>query len=421
MLGRVHKTLRPFATPVKRKPSLDFSLTGLVYCSMMMFMGLAAINTSANLLYGVFGLMIGVLIISGVISRLVLRRLRVRREIPEAIAVGEVATITYEFSNNKRFWPSLSVGLAELDGVEGFGKQPSTYLLHAAAKMTAQVPTEVVPKRRGVHTLGRYQISTSFPFGFIKRAIERSQPDTLVIYPALAKVDGRVLQMARSAETVGPTVRPRRGGQDEFYGLKEYRSGENPRLIYWKRSARTGVLVSKEMTEVSPPRIVLLVDTFLRDRSEAEHVRVEKSIAMAGSLAAVALGQEISVGLCVWNGTWRAIPPNRGKRQQRDILTVLAELSLNQSQDTQALLDESREVVGHGTTAILFTPRDMQSGSTDRMRGGLLVFPADEMGRRMFRFPPEIDFATCMPFDQQPTIVEPGNARPDRVATVNGP
>ena len=53
------------ATPVRRRPSLDFSITGLVYCSMMMFMGLAAVNTQANLLFGVFGLMIGVLIVAG--------------------------------------------------------------------------------------------------------------------------------------------------------------------------------------------------------------------------------------------------------------------------------------------------------------------------------------------------------------------
>ncbi|HEV7298588.1 MAG TPA: DUF58 domain-containing protein [Tepidisphaeraceae bacterium] len=398
-------SVRQVTTPVRRKPSLDFSLTGLVYCSMMMFMGLAAINSQANLLFGVFGLMIGVLVISGFISRLVLRRLRVQREIPEAVMVGEVTVIAYSFTNHKRFWPSLSVGLSELDGVEAFTKQPSSYLLHAAGGMTASVPTEVVPKRRGLHELNRYQISTSFPFGFIKRALERRHADTLVVYPPIGKVDPKVLQMARSAEKTGATMRPRRGGEDEFYGLKEYRQGENPRMIYWKRSARTGTLVSKEMTQVSPPRLVLLVDTFLQDRSEAEHVRVERAIAMAASTASAALAQDISVGLCAWDGAWVAIPPTRGKRQLRDILTTLARLSLNTSRNTQHLLDESRDIVGHGTTAVLFTPRDMQIGLSERTRGSMMVFSSAEMGgRQMFRFGDEIDFATCMPFDQQPKI-----------------
>ena len=94
--ARLAASLRPKPTPpgmvrVRERPSLDFSLTGLVYCCMMLFMGLAAINSQANLLFGVFGLMIGTLLVSGVISRLVLRRLEVRRVIPRHGVVGRDA------------------------------------------------------------------------------------------------------------------------------------------------------------------------------------------------------------------------------------------------------------------------------------------------------------------------------------------
>src|SRR5947209_9108466 len=112
------------ATPVRRRPSLDFSLTGLVYCSMMMFMGLAAINSQANLLFGVFGLMIGILVVSGIVSRRVLKKLSVRRQLPDHAMVGAPAVISYQFSNQKWFWPSLSVTVAELDAADGFTRQP---------------------------------------------------------------------------------------------------------------------------------------------------------------------------------------------------------------------------------------------------------------------------------------------------------
>src|SRR3954464_3276957 len=117
----------------KRKPSLDFSVTGLIYTSMMLFMGLAAINSQANLLFGVFGLMIGVLIIAGVISRIVLRRLEVRRIFPDYVVVGEPSNMQYEFRNSKRYWPSLSVTVSELNASDAFTRQPQAYLLHAAA------------------------------------------------------------------------------------------------------------------------------------------------------------------------------------------------------------------------------------------------------------------------------------------------
>ena len=79
----------------------------------------------------------------------------------------------------------------------------------------------------------------------------------------MGSVEPKLLANMQSAESSGPMMRPRRGGVDEFYGLKEYRQGENPRYIYWKRSARTGTMVLTEMTHVSPPRVMLLVDTFV--------------------------------------------------------------------------------------------------------------------------------------------------------------
>src|SRR5258708_36871827 len=87
------------ATVVRRRPSLDFSITGLIYCSLMMFMGLAAINSQANLLFGVFGLMFGILLISISISRIVLRRLAMNRGLPESAIVGMPSIITYDLRN----------------------------------------------------------------------------------------------------------------------------------------------------------------------------------------------------------------------------------------------------------------------------------------------------------------------------------
>ncbi|HMB96798.1 MAG TPA: DUF58 domain-containing protein, partial [Tepidisphaeraceae bacterium] len=246
------------AKEVRKKPSRDFSLTGLVYCSMMMFMGLAAINSQANLLFGVFGLMIGILIVSILISGQVLRKLSVQRILPEHGVVGRPMAISYELHNRKRFWPSLSVTIAELDDTDAFQRQPLAYMMHTAARTTTLISSPLTPTRRGLHHLDRHQVLTSFPFGFIRRATLLSHKDSLLVYPALAEVDQKLIQMCQSAELSGSVMRPRRGGSDEFFGVKDYRAGENPRWIYWRRSARTGTLVSKEMTHVSPPRFMIL-------------------------------------------------------------------------------------------------------------------------------------------------------------------
>jgi uncharacterized protein (DUF58 family) len=398
--------LQQHSTVLLKRRSLHFTGAGWTYVGMMLFMGIAAINTQANLLFAVFGLMIGVLLISGVISRLVIRRLTLDRSLPDHACVGDAITVGYQITNGKRFWPSLSVVLAELDGVEAFTKQPQTFLLHAAPKMTATVPTLLIPKRRGLHKLDRYQLITSFPFGFVKRAITGRKSDVLLVYPPIAQVSSKLLEMCQSADTSGEVSHPQPGGADEFYGVREYRAGDNPRLIYWKRSAKSGTLVSREMTRVSPPRIVLLVDTLVASRTLEAHAMVERCVAMAASLAASALDQGLSVGVCVWNGKWNTIRPTRGKRHKSDLLSLLAQLPLNDSHLPEAMMAHARPLLAGGSTAVVFTSHEPQGTSPNFSRGHLLTIAADSSrAQSWFKFDDKTDFMSAMPPDQATGIL----------------
>jgi uncharacterized protein (DUF58 family) len=199
-------------------------------------------------------------------------------------------------------------------------------------------------------------------------------------------------------------MRPRRGGQDEFYGVKEHRSGENPRHIYWRRSARTGVLVAKEMTQVAPPRLLLVVDTYVDPghRTIQHQADVERAIAMAASVASQALEEGMSVGLFCWSGEWTVLAPARGKRHRRDLLAVLARLPLNTVQAPQALLDKSREATESGVTPLLLSPSDVNVSLSDHLRSGLVVASANDHSRRWVKFPEAVDFIRCMPATHEP-------------------
>ena len=390
-------------TAFRRRASLHFSLTGFVYICMMLFMGIAAINSQANLLFGIFGLMIGVLLIGGVISRLVLKSLVVERDLPDHACVGEPLTVPYKFVNQKRYWPSLSVVLAELDGVEAFTRQPHCFMLHAAAGMTAVVPMVLVPKRRGLHLLNHYQLITSFPFGFVRRAVTRAQTNNLLIYPPLAEVSPKLLAMCRSADTSGEQSRPQPGGADEFYGVKEYRAGDNPRWIYWRRSASAGTLVSKEMTRASPPRVMILVDTCAKHRSIEDHADVERCIAMAASLAVAALDQGLAVGLCAWAGEFAHVSASRGKRHKTELLSFLAQLPLNADHALAQLLDFAKPHLHGGVTPVLFSPDRSAEEMPSAGRGAVISVPANSArAQSLFRFDPKIDFITAMPADHLP-------------------
>jgi uncharacterized protein (DUF58 family) len=396
MFRRLNKSQSVSSPSVFRKPALDFSLTGLVFIGMMLFMGLSAINSKANLLYAVFGLMIGVLVVSGFISRIVLRKLEVRRILPDYAIVGESAPIRYELHNRKRYWPSLSVTISELDSTQVFSRQPQAYMLHAAARRRALVPSQIVPLRRGLYQLDRLQLSTSFPFGFVRRAVDRRHEESILVYPTIGEVDPRLLSMCLSAEQSGARMRPRRGGTDEFYGVKEYRQGENPRWIYWRRSARTGTLVSKEMTQVAPPRILILLDTFLTDSSAKSRAQVERTIAMAASLISRTIDQGLAVGLYVWSGDWTHVKPMRGKRHSHELLTLLARLPVNTRHNRRELISQGQSLIESTMTPILMTPAVIEQNLSEQARGNWLVISVEsEAAKNWFRFSPQIDFEKC--------------------------
>lgn len=378
-------------------------MAGLVFCAMWLFMGLAAINTQANLLFGVFGMMAGVLLLAWYFGRAALRRLVLRRVLPPHAVVGVPTVFEYQIANTKRYWPSFSISLMELDGAAGFARAPGGYMLHAAAGMTATVPAEVMPQRRGVYEFDRYQLATSFPFGFIRRAAVARHKDAIVIFPPIGTVEPRLLSLCRSADESGESQRPRPGGNDEFYGIRRYRPGDNPRRIYWRRSARTGVLLAKEMTHVSPPRLLLAVDSQLRNPTPEDQARLEQAIAMAASLASATLESGLAVGICAWAGEPVVIAPMRGKQQREDLLTLLARLPRNAAFERGSLLSECRSALKPNTTTVLLTPSKVKADLMEEARGNIVVLSsASEEGQRWFHFPPNVDFSNCAPPDQQP-------------------
>jgi hypothetical protein len=153
---------------------------------------------------------------------------------------------------------------------------------------------------------------------------------------------------------------------------------------------------------------LLLVDTYAADRSVERHVRIERSIAMAATLASRALDADLPVGLFVWSDGWKGIEPMRGKRHRNDLLSVLARLPLNLEYPSNELIGRCSRFLKSGTTAVLLTPDDQPAGYEDRGRGGMLVLPAAAPATEAwFRFDPAIDFATCMPVEQQPALQAP--------------
>ena len=95
---------------------LRFTGEGKLLVVLSLGIGTAAVNSGNNLLYLVFGLLLSLIMVSGVLSELNLRRVRVRRGHPPHLHAGAPGLVAVEILNGKRRLSTLSVEVTEMFG-----------------------------------------------------------------------------------------------------------------------------------------------------------------------------------------------------------------------------------------------------------------------------------------------------------------
>ncbi len=271
-------------------------------------LGFAAINTGNNLLYLLVSMLLGLVIVSGVLSEQSIRGLRIEPLPPGELYAGRPALLRARVVNGKRRRTSYSVVVETIDGAA------RTYLPRLEAGDERLVTWTAAPPARGRHRFPAFRVATRFPFDlFVKAAHARTDAEVLV-YPAVTPLaDDR----RRALEGVGGATTGRQGPGQELHGLREYRSGDDPRLIHWRSSAKSGALIVREReADATRDARIVLVGIGLRDAE-----RLERGLAEAASLAVHLLDTGTSVEL---TGRGVAVPAASGAAQRRRILTALA-------------------------------------------------------------------------------------------------
>src|ERR1700760_3404745 len=115
--SRLFTTKRPF----------KLTRPGWVFILYSIGVGAAAINTGNNLLYFVFGIFLGLLLASGVLSDLSLWGLDVTWIFPSTLRAGDRADVWMSVQNTKRWWPSLGVSIMFEGNVGGQPVRFSAY------------------------------------------------------------------------------------------------------------------------------------------------------------------------------------------------------------------------------------------------------------------------------------------------------
>jgi uncharacterized protein (DUF58 family) len=231
---------------------------GRYFLAVTLGVALLAVATGNNLLYLLLGLMVSLLVAAHMLAQMSLAALDVRRLPPARLYAGRPFLMGISLGNTKRELPSFSIEVEDL--VDDRPLDKKCYFLKLPAGRTQRTSYRHVFPRRGRTRLAGFRLSTKFPFALVRQSLEVPAPAELIVLPAVEPVPWAPppLRGATGDERHG-----RLGRVGEFYGLREYRDGDDPRSVHWRSSARRGRTLVREHEDETSRQVTLFVDNAL--------------------------------------------------------------------------------------------------------------------------------------------------------------
>jgi uncharacterized protein (DUF58 family) len=344
---------------LRTRRGIRLTKAGWIGVVMMALVWYGSVAAESNLLLLLCGMFAGLLIISTWIVTRALLGLSVQRIVAESAVAGREFSIHYRLHNPRR-GRVRSVWIRELRDNQERLAIPETYVPLIEPKSTILIEQRGQALRRGPTSLDRVELWSRFPFGLVRARRIFSLPRELVVLPRLYSVHAGAfgLRGGRVAHT-GASQRNRvvrhQSGADDFLGLREYRHGDSLRWVYWRRSARTGQLVIRQMYPFRSSGFTIVVDHRANPGLDDPEEQRERVVSAAASLACHALERGLRVGLVILARRPGSIPPVSGRIHRSRIMMELALMEGDPAGELAAALGASGRRALQGLPCLLVT------------------------------------------------------------------
>lgn len=186
------------------------------------------------------------------------------------------------------------------------------------------------PTLRGVYRLGPLAAEWTDPFGLARHQQTLTEPVDVIVHPSTDPIFDRPLTRMWEDPPFRPPVSKPWPQGFEFYGMRDYVPGDDPRRIVWTAAARTGKYLVRESEQGITDRVTLLLDNERRAHSPGQPSETfELAVRAVASLGAYNIKQGYAVRL-VTNEPLRS-PELRGARARISLLDALAKLELSEA------------------------------------------------------------------------------------------
>jgi uncharacterized protein (DUF58 family) len=310
----------------------------------------------------------------------------IRHVRPARVPAGTAARVELSVANHG---DHASPILAAQDPFDG-GRRWARFLIAPLDPGEVRLAAYSLPtSKRGVFELGPLQLELSDPFGLSRVAAIASPISTLTVHPLVEPIRSRHVAAEPDPDMRVPLPVLGRVG-DEFYGLREYRTGDDLRRVHWASTARMDQLMIRQPENLLQGRMTVAVD--LRSAVH-DAATLEAALSAAASVIMAGIRSRIHVRLVTTAG----VDSGFGATAAHGA-AVLDLLAAAEAKPGSSLLESLRLGAGIGPLTLITTQAaaaaDVSAVTrTARERTTLVVFETSD--DRQARLIPELHPARC--------------------------
>jgi uncharacterized protein (DUF58 family) len=230
-------------------------------------------NVQAGWLFVLCALLLGTLVSGLLLPGRMLRGIEVERRAPGEVVQGEEAFVDLIVTNRAR---GVRLGLT-LDDLHV--APTSLYVTKVSPGERVELVTLRPARKRGVQE--------ATVFGVAERRRTLPVAGSTIVLPAVIPLGPLPFLATASDPSRSSRSIAHRGSGPEYLGIREYRPGDSPRHVHWPSTARTGMVMVRELEEERSQRLAVVIDT-LTDVGD-EGSPLDACCTVAASIARVAL------------------------------------------------------------------------------------------------------------------------------------
>jgi uncharacterized protein (DUF58 family) len=297
-------------------PDWEIRITnfGLGYILMCLVVAIGATNTGNNGLYLVLAGMLAAMIVSGVVSRRNVRGVSCEIEPVGEVVAGRPALLKVRFENQMRSQTAQALFFLH-EGLAG-----PLWIEPLRPGESREVFVEGVFPRRGVFDEADAGLLSRFPLGLFRKYRHARLPREVVVYPS---PESSPVPEVPPEDSRGGRPHPRRrGGGSDIRTLRDFVTGDDPRDLHWKQSARMRRWIVREREAERDRVIFLALDNAIADPADpAALADLERRISRCAGQALLLLSRGGDVGFVSRNAL---VAASVGRSQRARILDALA-------------------------------------------------------------------------------------------------